>query len=954
MIGLATLNNCVRMPNHVFGLGNDTDYTLSAIFQGNEQFMTDLASSISPINIEDELKNSYLDYAMSVIVGRALPDVRDGLKPVHRRVLFAMSELKNDWNKPYKKSARVVGDVIGKYHPHGDSAVYDTIVRMAQPFSLRYTLVDGQGNFGSVDGDSAAAMRYTEIRMDKLAHQLLADLEKETVDFVPNYDGTEQIPAVLPTRVPNLLINGSSGIAVGMATNIPPHNLTEVVKGCLALIEEPSLSIEQLMEYIPGPDFPTAAIINGRKGIIDAYKTGRGRAIMRALADVETEDNGRERIIVTEIPYQVNKARLIEKIAELVKDKKLEGISGLRDESDKDGMRIVIEIKRGEVGEVVLNNLYAQTQMQCSFGINMVALTNGQPKLFNLKEMLECFILHRREVVTRRTVFELRKARERAHILEALAVALANIDPIIALIKASPTPADAKVKLVEQGWELGHVQGMLEKAGDDAARPEWLEPQYGIRDGQYFLTEQQAQAILELRLHRLTGLEHDKIIAEYEELLEFIAGLLFILRSPERLMEVIKEELVQILDEYGDARRTVINANEVDMSLEDLINEEDVVVTLSHLGYAKYQPLTDYQAQRRGGKGKAATKVKDEDFVEKLLVANTHDTILCFSDFGKMYWLKVYQLPLASRTARGRPIVNLLPLSDGERITAILPVREYAADKYIIMATSHGTVKKTALTAYSNPRANGIIAVNLKDGDQLIGVDITNGDDEIMLFSNEGKVVRFGEKVRDSETGEVKTDPETGEEVLSLRPMGRTATGVRGIRLEEGQKVVSLIVPKGDGAILTVTENGYGKRTQLSEYPAKSRATKGVVSIKVSERNGAVVGAVQVGLNDELMLISDKGTLVRTPASGVSIIGRNTQGVTIIRTAGDEKVVGLQRIDEIQTEEDEVELDENGLPIVPVIIEGELADEALEEALDDEEELDEDEDELADDEQDEE
>ena len=916
--------------------------------------MTDLASSISPINIEDELKNSYLDYAMSVIVGRALPDVRDGLKPVHRRVLFAMSELKNDWNKPYKKSARVVGDVIGKYHPHGDIAVYDTIVRMAQPFSLRYTLVDGQGNFGSVDGDSAAAMRYTEIRMDKLAHQLLADLEKETVDFVPNYDGTEQIPAVLPTRVPNLLINGSSGIAVGMATNIPPHNLTEVVKGCLALIEEPSLSIEQLMEYIPGPDFPTAAIINGRKGIIDAYKTGRGRAIMRALADVETEDNGRERIIVTEIPYQVNKARLIEKIAELVKDKKLEGISGLRDESDKDGMRIVIEIKRGEVGEVVLNNLYAQTQMQCSFGINMVALTNGQPKLFNLKEMLECFILHRREVVTRRTVFELRKARERAHILEALAVALANIDPIIALIKASPTPADAKVKLVEQGWELGHVQGMLEKAGDDAARPEWLEPQYGIRDGQYFLTEQQAQAILELRLHRLTGLEHDKIIAEYEELLEFIAGLLFILRSPERLMEVIKEELVQILEEYGDARRTVINANEVDMSLEDLINEEDVVVTLSHLGYAKYQPLTDYQAQRRGGKGKAATKVKDEDFVEKLLVANTHDTILCFSDFGKMYWLKVYQLPLASRTARGRPIVNLLPLSDGERITAILPVREYAADKYIIMATSHGTVKKTALTAYSNPRANGIIAVNLKDGDQLIGVDITNGDDEIMLFSNEGKVVRFGEKVRDSETGEVKTDPETGEEVLSLRPMGRTATGVRGIRLEEGQKVVSLIVPKGDGAILTVTENGYGKRTQLSEYPAKSRATKGVVSIKVSERNGAVVGAVQVGLNDELMLISDKGTLVRTPASGVSIIGRNTQGVTIIRTAGDEKVVGLQRIDEIQTEEDEVELDENGLPIVPVIIEGELADEALEEALDDEEELDEDEDELADDEQDEE
>lgn len=875
--------------------------------------MTDLASSISPINIEDELKNSYLDYAMSVIVGRALPDVRDGLKPVHRRVLFAMSELKNDWNKPYKKSARVVGDVIGKYHPHGDTAVYDTIVRMAQPFSLRYTLVDGQGNFGSVDGDSAAAMRYTEIRMQKLAHSLLADLEKETVDFVPNYDGTEFIPAVLPTRVPNLLINGSSGIAVGMATNIPPHNLNEVVKGCLALIEEPSLSIEQLMEYIPGPDFPTAASINGRKGIIDAYNTGRGRAIMRSKADVETDENGRERIIVHEIPYQVNKARLIEKIAELVKDKKIEGISGLRDESDKDGMRIVIEIKRGEVGEVVLNNLYAQTQMQCSFGINMVALTNGQPKLFNLKEMLECFILHRREVVTRRTVFELRKARERAHILEALAIALANIDPIIALIKASPTPAEAKAKLVAQGWELGHVQGMLEKAGDDAARPEWLEPEYGIRDGAYYLTEQQAQAILELRLHRLTGLEHDKILAEYEELLIVIAALLLILSSPERLMEVIKEELEEILEQYGDERRTIINANEIDMSLEDLINEEDVVVTLSHLGYAKYQPLSDYQAQRRGGKGKAATKVKDEDFVEKLLVANTHDTILCFSDFGKMYWLKVYQLPLASRTARGRPIINLLPLSEGEHITAILPVREYADDKYIIMATAHGTVKKTALTAYSNPRANGIIAVNLKEGDQLIGVDITEGSDDIMLFSNTGKVVRFNEKARDSETGEVKIDAETGEEVIALRPMGRTATGVRGIKLEDGQRVVSLIVPKGDGAILTVTENGYGKRTELSEYPAKSRGTKGVVSIKVSDRNGAVVGAVQVGAFDEIMLISDKGTLVRTPAEGVSVIGRNTQGVTIIRTAEDEKVVGLQRIEEIQSDE---ELDEEGNPII--------------------------------------
>ncbi|WP_338593530.1 DNA topoisomerase (ATP-hydrolyzing) subunit A [Shewanella khirikhana] len=867
--------------------------------------MTDLASSISPINIEDELKNSYLDYAMSVIVGRALPDVRDGLKPVHRRVLFAMNELKNDWNKPYKKSARVVGDVIGKYHPHGDSAVYDTIVRMAQPFSLRYTLVDGQGNFGSIDGDAAAAMRYTEIRMEKLAHELLADLEKETVDFVPNYDGTEQIPAVLPTKIPNLLVNGSSGIAVGMATNIPPHNLTEVVKGCLALIEEPELSIEQLMEYIPGPDFPTAAIINGKKGIEEAYRTGRGKAIMRARAEIETEDNGRERIIVTEIPYQVNKARLIEKIAELVKDKKIEGISGLRDESDKDGMRIVVEIKRGEVGEVVLNNLYAQTQMQSSFGINMVALANGQPKLFNLKEMLEAFILHRREVVTRRTVFELRKARDRAHILEALAVALANIDPIIALIKASASPSDAKAGLIAKGWELGTVKAMLEKAGDDAARPEWLEPEFGIRDGLYFMTEPQAQAILDLRLHKLTGLEHEKILQEYEELLEIISALLHILRSPERLMEVIKEELELILEQFGDNRRTEINASAVDISLEDLINEEDVVVTLSHLGYAKYQPLTDYQAQRRGGKGKAATKVKDEDFVEKLLVANTHDTILCFSDFGKLYWLKVYQLPLASRQARGRPIVNLLPLQEGERITAILPVREYEEGKYILMATSHGTVKKTALTEYSRPRSNGIIAVNLKDGDQLIGVDITDGSSEIMLFSDAGKVVRFkeGEEVAVvDENGNPVLDEEGKPQInfKGVRPMGRGATGVRGIALEDGQRVVSLIVPKDDSAILTVTANGFGKRTELAEYPAKSRATKGVVSIKVTERNGPVVGAVQVGENDEIMLISDKGTLVRTPANGVSIIGRNTQGVTIIRTADDEQVVGLQRIDEIQ------------------------------------------------------
>jgi len=894
--------------------------------------MTDQASSISPINIEDELRNSYLDYAMSVIVGRALPDVRDGLKPVHRRVLFAMNELKNDWNKPYKKSARVVGDVIGKYHPHGDSAVYDTIVRMAQPFSLRYTLVDGQGNFGSIDGDAAAAMRYTEIRMQRLAHHLLADLDKETVDFVPNYDGTEQIPEVLPTRIPNLLVNGSSGIAVGMATNIPPHNLTEVVNACLALIVNPDLSIEELIECIPGPDFPTAAIINGRKGIEEAYRTGRGKVIMRARANFETEDNGRERIIVTEIPYQVNKARLIEKIAELVKDKKIEGISGLRDESDKDGMRIVIEVKRGEVGEVILNNLYAQTQMQCSFGINMVALVNGQPKLFNIKEMLEAFILHRREVVTRRTVFELRKARERAHILEALAVALANIDPIIELIKNSPSPSDAKQRLTEQGWALGNVQAMLEKAGDDAARPEWLEPQFGIHEGLYFLTEQQAQAILDLRLQKLTGLEHEKILQEYEELLQTIAGLLHILHSSERLMEVIKEELEEVLTQFGDARRTEINESAADISLEDLINEEDVVVTLSHLGYAKYQPLTDYQAQRRGGKGKAATKVKDEDFVEKLLIANTHDTILCFSDFGKLYWLKVYQLPLASRQARGRPIVNLLPLEGEERITAILPVREYEEGKYIIMATSNGTVKKTALTEYSRPRSNGIIAVNLKEGDQLIGVDITDGNNEIMLFSDAGKVVRFKEAEESpitDEDGNPVLD-ENGEVQISfkgVRPMGRTATGVRGIALEAGQKVVSLIVPHSDDAILTVTANGFGKRTALEEYPAKSRATKGVVSIKVTDRNGPVVGAVQAAENDEIMLISDKGTLVRTPVSGVSLIGRNTQGVTIIRTAEDETVVGLQRIDEIQSEDDDIpeDTDAEGITDAPEL-EGDTAE----------------------------
>lgn len=845
--------------------------------------MSDLAKEITPVNIEDELRGSYLDYAMSVIVGRALPDVRDGLKPVHRRVLFAMNVLGNDWNKAYKKSARVVGDVIGKYHPHGDSAVYDTIVRMAQPFSLRYMLVDGQGNFGSIDGDSAAAMRYTEVRMAKIAHELLADLDKETVDYVPNYDGTEQIPAVLPTKIPNLLVNGASGIAVGMATNIPPHNLTEVIDGCLAFIDNESITIDELMDYIPGPDFPTAALISGRKGIVDAYKTGRGKIYMRSKAEIEADKHGKETIIVTEIPYQVNKARLIEKIAELVKDKKVEGISALRDESDKDGMRIVIECKRDAVGEVVLNNLYANTQLQTTFGINMVALDNGQPKLFNLKDMLKCFVDHRREVVTRRTIFELRKARERAHILEGLALALANIDDIIDLIRKASTPAEAKAGLVARGWALGNVAAMLERAGTDAARPEWLEPQYGIRDGQYFLTEQQAQAILDLRLHKLTGLEHEKILDEYKQLLEEIAELMHILASTERLMEVIREELQAVRDGYGDARRTEITAASHDIDLEELIAREDVVVTLSHEGYVKYQLLSDYEAQRRGGKGKSATRMKDEDYIERLLVANTHDNILCFSTRGKTYRMKVYQLPLASRTARGKPIVNLLPLEDNERITAILPVTEFSDDKFIFMATGDGTVKKTSLDQFSNVRSNGLIAVNLRDDDSLIGVDITNGDSEIMLFSKSGKVVRFNED--------------------QVRAMGRTASGVRGMKLMEGDQVVSLIVPKTDGDILTVTENGYGKRTVLAEYPAKSRATQGVVSIKVSERNGRVVGAVQADEGDEFMMITNAGTLVRTRVAEVSQVGRNTQGVTLIRTSEDEQVVGLQRIEEIEESE---------------------------------------------------
>ncbi|MCT6875477.1 DNA topoisomerase (ATP-hydrolyzing) subunit A [Frischella perrara] len=881
---------------------------------------TELAREITPVNIEEELKTSYLDYAMSVIVGRALPDVRDGLKPVHRRVLFAMNVLGNDWNKAYKKSARIVGDVIGKYHPHGDIAVYDTIVRMAQPFSLRYMLVDGQGNFGSVDGDSAAAMRYTEIRMAKIAHELLADLDKETVDFVPNYDGTEQIPAVLPTKIPALLVNGSSGIAVGMATNIPPHNLAEVINGCLAFIEDENITVDGLMEHIPGPDFPTAAIINGRKGIEEAYKTGRGKIYIRSKSEVQVDDKtGRETIIVHEIPYQVNKAKLIEKIAELVKDKKIEGISALRDESDKDGMRIVIEVKRDAVGEVVLNNLYALTQLQVTFGINMVALHKGQPKLLNLRDMIEAFVLHRREVVTRRTIFELRKARERAHVLEGLAIALANIDPVIELIRAAKTPAEAKIKLLEKPWQLGNVQAMLEKAGNDAARPENLAPEYGILDGYYYLSDAQAQAILELRLHRLTGLEHEKILDEYKQLLGQISELLRILASPQHLMEVIREELENVKAQFQDARRTEITASSADINIEDLIAQEDVVVTLSHQGYVKYQPLSDYEAQRRGGKGKSATKIKEEDFIEKLLVANTHDTILCFSSRGRLYWMKVYQLPEASRGARGRPIINLLPLEANERITAILPVREFDDEHCVFMATSQGTVKKTSLIEFSRPRSGGIIAINLRDDDELIGVDLTLNESSALIDDEEDIV---DDAVVDAVVDEVDLEEENTNEISNtedimlfsangkvvrfpankVRAMGRTAAGVRGIKLENGDKVVSLIVPRGNGAILTATQNGYGKRTEQASYPTKSRATKGVISIKVSERNGQVVGAVQVEESDQIMLITDAGTLVRTRVSEVSIVGRNTQGVTLIRTADNEKVVGLERVAE--TEED--------------------------------------------------
>ena len=846
--------------------------------------MAELAKEVLQVNLEDEMRQSYMDYAMSVIVGRALPDVRDGLKPVHRRVLFAMNVLGNDWNKAYKKSARVVGDVIGKYHPHGDSAVYDTIVRMAQPFSMRYMLVDGQGNFGSVDGDSAAAMRYTEVRMSKLAHELLADLDKETVNFGPNYDESEYEPLVLPTRVPGLLINGSAGIAVGMATNIPPHNLNEVINATIALIENPELDVNGIMEHLPGPDFPTAGIINGAQGIHDAYHTGRGRIYMRAKSHVETnERNGKDSLIVTELPYQVNKARLLEKIAELVKEKKLDGITELRDESDKDGMRVVIELRRGEVPEVILNNLYKQTVMQNVFGINMVALVDGQPRLLNVKEILHAFIGHRREVVTRRTLFDLRKARNRAHVLEGLTVALANLDELIEMIKTSPSPAEAKERLLAKQWDPGLVRAMLGQGGAETSRPENLDPAYGLQDEGYQLSPVQAQEILNMRLHRLTGLEQEKLTTEYEEILGIVRDLLDILSDPTRLMTVIREELEDILEKYGDERRTVILEDKLDLTLEDLITEEDVVVTISHGGYAKSQSLDRYQAQRRGGKGKSATKVKEEDFIDKIFVANTHDTLLCFTSRGKIYWLKVYQLPQASHVSRGKPIVNLLPLEKDERVNAVLPVREYSEDRFVFFATRKGIVKKTPLPAYGNQRANGIWAINLDEDDELVNVEITHGDSEVMLFSSSGKCIRFAES--------------------NVTSVGRTARGVIGIRLKEDQQVVSMLV-LGDGDILTVTERGYGKRTHPEEHSCQGRGGQGVIGIQTSSRNGRLISALQVTDADDIMLISDGGTLVRTHANEISTLGRNTQGVTLIRLREDENLVGLARI---QTEGDDEE-----------------------------------------------
>jgi DNA gyrase subunit A len=846
--------------------------------------MAEVAHEVLPVNLEDEMRQSYLDYAMSVIVGRALPDVRDGLKPVHRRVLYAMRELGNDYNKPYKKSARVVGDVIGKYHPHGDTAVYDTIVRMAQPFSMRYVLIDGQGNFGSVDGDAPAAMRYTEIRMARIAAELLADIDRETVDFVANYDESEFEPAVLPTRIPNLLINGSAGIAVGMATNIPPHNLTEIIDATLALIDDPAITIPALMDKIPGPDFPTAGIINGSQGIYSAYMTGRGRVYIRARSHVEPLDGrGRESIVITELPYQVNKARLIEKIADLVREKRLEGISELRDESDKEGMRVVIELKRGELSDVVLNNLFKQTSLESVFGINMVALRDGQPQLLNLKDMLEAFVRHRREVVTRRSIYDLRKARDRAHILEGQAVALANIDEVIALIKASPTPAEAREALIAQAWPPGAVTDMLARAGTVSTRPEGLEGEGGLSDGIYRLSADQAQAILDLRLHRLTALEQDKIFNEYKDILEKINVLTEILQNPDKLMAVIREELADIRARYSDERRTEIIESQNTLEIEDLIPEEDVVVTLSHGGYAKSQNLDTYTPQRRGGRGRAAAKVKGDDFIDKLFVANSHDTLLCFSSLGKIYWLKVYQVPQASRSARGRPMVNLLPLGAEERVTAVLPVRDFDTDEYVFMATSRGTVKKTRLDAFSRPRTNGIRAVELRENDRLVDVAITDGDRDIMLCASSGKAIRFHES--------------------DVRPMGRSAAGVRGIRLADEQAVIALIIA-GDGEILSATENGFGKRTPMADFPVHRRGGQGVIAIRTTDRNGQLVGAIQVSDDDEIMLISSGGTLVRTPVDGISVQGRNTQGVRLIRLAEADRLVGLDRIVVLQDGEE--------------------------------------------------
>jgi DNA gyrase subunit A len=850
--------------------------------------MAEIAREILTVSLEQEMRQSYLDYAMSVIVGRALPDVRDGLKPVHRRVLYAMRELGTEWNKPYKKSARVVGDVIGKYHPHGDSAVYDTIVRMAQPFSMRYLLVDGQGNFGSVDGDMPAAMRYTEVRMSRIAGELLADIDKETVDFVPNYDESEHEPSVLPARVPNLLINGQTGIAVGMATNIPPHNITETINACLALLDDPGASLAALMQHMPGPDFPTGGIINGAQEIATAYRTGRGRLSVRARVSIEPVGKGdREAIVVTELPFQVNKARLIERIAQLVREKLLDGIAsdGLRDESDKDGMRIVIELKRGELTEVVLNNLYAQTPMETVFGINMVALQDGQPKLMSLKEILEAFIRHRREIITRRTIFDLAKARDRAHILEGLAVALTNIDEIIALIKAAASPAEARVSLLARSWAPGIVTDLLARAGAVSTRPQALADEFGLHASSYRLSEVQAQAILDMRLHRLTGLEQDKIIAEYKELLASIADLTDILARPERLTAVVRTELLQAREAYGDARRTEINRDHLDLTTEDLIEPQDVVVTLSHAGYAKSQPLTEYQTQRRGGRGKTATAVKDEDFVEKLFVAHTHDTVLCFSNRGKVYWLKVYELPQAGRGSRGKPMVNLLPLGEGEKINALLPVKQYDEQHFIFMATRAGTVKKTPLAAFSRQRTSGIIALDLAENDQLVGVALTDGEREIILVSSGGKAIRFNEN--------------------EVRHMGREAAGVRGIRLGTGQELIALIVV-GEGHVLTASASGYGKLTPLEEFPSHGRGGQGVIALQTSDRNGVTVAALQVMAGQEIMMISSTGTLVRTTVDEISVQGRNTQGVRLIRLDEGERLVGIERVESLEAGEEGV------------------------------------------------